>query len=145
MARGGAVIGLILIIIGIILFPVLLSSFDDMSKTDAATIGTVATGVGVTTGDVTLNSGLYDTNLDNIIDISSTDTDDFPAPSSYNENTDALTVSGLEASTSRALTVEYYTEMDTGYISTILPIAPFVVFLIFLGAGGGIMYRSIRR
>lgn len=141
--RGGAVVGLLIIIVGFILFPILLTAFDDLDRTEVETSATVTT-AGVTTGNLTLNSGLYNANLDNVIEISSSDTDDDPAPNSYNSSTDALEVSGLQQSTSRTLTVSYYTERDTGYISTLLPIVPFIIFLLFLGAGCGIMYKSLK-
>lgn len=141
--RGGAIVGLLIIIVGFILFPILLTAFDNLDRTEIETSATVTT-AGVTVGDITLNSGLYNDNLDSVVEISSTDSDDTPAPSSYNSTTDVLKVSGLQQSTSRTLTVSYYTERDTGYISTLLPITPFIIFLLFLGAGGGIMYKSWR-
>ena len=145
MARGGAVLGLILIIVGFILFPLMLNSFDDIGKTEVSTSATVVTEAEATYGNITLNSSLLDDNLDDVIEISSTDTGDYPAPYHYYANTDVLEVSGLQADTSRTLAVDYYAERDTDYIGDIMPIVPFFIFLLFLAAGGGIIYKSVRR
>ena len=145
MSKGGVAFGIILIVFAFILFPLLLDSFDDMGKESITTSATVTTGVGETVGNITLNSSLYDANTDNIIELSSTESSDDPAPAEYYENTDALEVSGLSASTSRTITVEYYSERDTGYLSSLIPVAPFFIFAMFLAGGAGLIYKSVRR
>ena len=93
--RGSAVLGIILIVLGIILFPLLLTAFDGMNTAQVTSISTITTGGGETAGKMTLTSGLYRVNTDNIVSIRSSNTVDAPAPASYSPSTKALAVSGL--------------------------------------------------
>jgi len=142
--RGSALLGTILIVIGIILFPLLLTAFDGMNTAQVTSVSTIVTEGIETAGNMTLTSGLYDDNTDNVVSISSSNTADAPAPASYSHATKALAVSGLHESDTRAITVDYKTERQDNYLSTILPIAPFIVFIFFLAGGGGLIYRSFR-
>jgi len=142
--RGSAVLGIILIVVGFLLFPLLLTSFDDMNTARVTSIGTVITGGGETAGNMTLTSGLYDDNTDNVVNITSSSTADAPAPASYSHATKALAVSGLHESDTRAITVDYKTERQDNYLSTIIPFAPFLIFIFFLAGGGGLIYHSFR-
>ena len=142
--KGGAVLGIIVIVFGFILFGALLTSVDSWAYTDASTSRTVTTGAGVTTGNITLGNPLYNANLDNISELTSTlDTDD-PAPSAYDEDNDVFTVSGLTQSESRTIAVTYLTERTDSYLATFSPYLPFFVLLMFLAAGGGLIYKSFR-
>lgn len=144
MNKGGAVLGLVVIIIGFILFGTLLTSIDSWAYAEATTAHTIITGGAATTGNITLGNPLYDANLDNISEITSSLTADDPAPSVYDEDTDTLTVSGLEVSQSRTITVTYSTERTDSVLSTLRPFVPFLVLLMFLAAGGGLIWRSVR-
>lgn len=144
MRGRSAFLGLILIVVGFILFGALLTAFDSMAYTEVSSSRTISTGVGETTGDITLGNPLYASNLDNVVEISSTLTSDDPAPSSYDEGTDTLTVSGLTASEDRTLTVDYLTEREDDYVDLLRPYLPFFILLIFLAAGGGLVWHSFR-
>lgn len=136
--------GLVLIVIGFILFGALLTAFDGMVYSEVTTSRTVATGVGVSNSTMVLGHELYNANLDNVSDISSTLGTDDPAPGAYDDNTDTLTVTGLTASSSRTISVDYNTARSDTYIELLQPYLPFFILLIFLGAGGGLVYRSFK-
>ena len=91
---------------------------------------TVATAGGVTSANVTLSKDLYQSLVTNIISITSSDGTDTPATGTYTEATKVLEITGLEASTSRTLTLSYYGETDD---SVMRIIGPFLGFLIIGG------------
>lgn len=141
MGKAGAVFGILIVMIALILTPTLLSAFDSWSYTESTTIAAITTGGGVTSGNATLGNDLYNDNLDNVISINSTDSDDTPAPASYSHATNALAVDGLAASTTRSLTIDYLIERDDDFLATLAPFmgALIIIFLIALGAGVAFM------
>lgn len=85
------------------------------------------TGAGETSDDVTLSYAHYFEDLTDL-SASSNDTGDTPVVLAYDEDTYNVTVSGLQASTTRLLTVAYVREGNqqfTGY-SGFLRILPFI-------------------
>lgn len=141
--KGGAVLGLILIVIGFILFGTLLTSIDSWAYAETSTARTIITG-GNTTGVMSLGSPLYDENLDNVVTLASSLATDDPAPYAYTDTGDVLTVSGLTASNTRTITATYQTERTDSVLSTLQPFIPFFVLLMFLAAGGGLIWSSVR-
>jgi len=144
MGKGGVVFGIILIILGFGITPFMLDAFDSWRFTEAITLSVVTTGEGVTTGNVTLGNELYSANLDSVQRIASTNSDDTPAPSTYNEVTLALQVAGLEASESRSLTITYLTERTDSFLPNLAGVLPVLVVICMVGAGVGITVRSWR-
>jgi len=107
-------------------------------RTDEVTkVGTVVTGGGVSTGDVTFTRELFGANLTHIISIASSNGDDIPVASDYVDATKILTVSGLEASETRTITVVYYAEKEDDFWSAL---GPFMGFLIFGGIIAAIIW-----
>jgi hypothetical protein len=141
--KGGAALGLILIVIGFILFGTLLTSIDSWAYAETSTVRTIITG-GNTTGVMSLGSPLYDENLDNVVTLASSLATDDPAPYAYTDTGDVLTVSGLTASNTRTITATYQTERTDSVLSTLQPFIPFFVLLMFLAAGGGLIWSSVR-
>lgn len=66
----------------------------------------VATGVGVTTGNVTLHDSLYDDDT-STLEVSSDLATDVPVASSCNTTTRLTTIGGLSANTTRTLELTY--------------------------------------
>lgn len=95
----------------------------------------VATGVGVTTANVTLTRDLYNFETAEVIGIDST-LAETPVATSYDSTTKKLLVSALNANTSRTLTVEYYGETTD---TVMRAIGPYLAFLII----GGLAFMVI--
>lgn len=101
----GSVLVIILIILAVSYVPDLITATDETIK-DADTItANVTTGAAETTGTVTLTNALYNSATTEVTSITSTHGGDNPTPSSYSATSRVLTVSGLEASQTRTLTV----------------------------------------
>jgi hypothetical protein len=137
MGKAGAVFGILIIMIALILSPRLLTAFDSWSYAESTTIAAITTGAGVYTGNATLGYELYNDNLDNIVSVNSTDSSDTPAPSSYSHATKSLAIAGLTESVTRSLTIEYRTVRDDDLLATLAPFMGILIilFLIILGAG----------
>jgi hypothetical protein len=107
---------------------------------------TVTTGGGVTTANVTLAYDLYQASLPEIIALTSNNVSDTPVASSYTESTKVLDITGLAASTTRNLTVNYYAETDD---TVMRALGPFLAVLIIGGCCAlifwGMMHKSGRR
>ena len=97
-----------LMIVGLLLSP-FMDSIMDFRTDEPSESYTVATGAGATTANVTLSNTLWDDDTSSI-SMTSNATLDSPTVSAYNTSTRVLTVAGLQASTSRTLTVTYSTE-----------------------------------
>ena len=145
MGKVGAVFGIIIVMIALMLSPMLLTAFDSWSYTDSTTIAAITTGVGVYTGNATLGSELYSDNLDNVVSINSTDSSDTPAPASYSHSTKALAVAGLAASTTRSLTIEYRTEHDDDVLATLAPFMGVLIIIFLIALGAGVAFMSWKR
>jgi hypothetical protein len=142
--KGGVALGAIVILVGIIMFGTLLTAVDSWAYAAATTTRTIVT-TGATSGDVVLGSELYDENLDNVSAITSTLITDNPAPDSYSSVNTTLTVGGLTDDSTRAVTVTYLTAREDSLLSTFQPFLPFLIGLMFLAAGGGLIWSSVRR
>ena len=81
----------------------------------------VTTGVGETTADVVLVKSLYDDDISTVTALSDNATDT-PTVDSYDTATRALTVGGLQADSSREITVSYdvYSLTGGGAIDTLI-------------------------
>jgi hypothetical protein len=132
MKLGNAVLGIFAIFLLIGVFAPSIIDGIKTWRTDGLTSqdAIVATAGGVTTANITLTKDLYQANIVNLDDITSTDEDDTPVGTDYDEDTLVLAVAGLEASTSRTLTISYYGETDQ---SVMRVIGPFLGVLIIGG------------
>lgn len=142
-----AIFGLILIFIAFILFPMVMSGTHEVRTDDATQSGNITTGVGATTGDIVIaHGGLYNDSTDSVTSVSSSNGGDTPAASSYTAATDTLTVSGLEASKTRTITVAYEYNAISDYegMEETTSIAPTVLFVALLLSGVMMMWHSIR-
>ena len=90
----------------------------------------VDTGVGETSSTETLSYQHYHEDLTDLT-VESTNTNDTPLVTNYDEDTYGVTVAGLEASASRVLTINYLREgyqQYTGF-STFVRLLPFLVIV----------------
>lgn len=123
-----SIVGLILLLIlgGTVLPDVV----DDTASDPYAENYNVATGVGVTSTVQTLTYEHYYEDLRNLASTSDNG-NDTPVVMAYDEDTYEVTVSGLEASASRLLTIDYYREANqqfTGF-SAFLQLTPFLFII----------------
>ena len=84
-------------------------NFRTVERTSTNVVGT---GVGITTGNVTLANGIYNDDTD-ALGITSDLATDLPTFSSYNITTRQLIFSGLTANTSRTMIVVYFIDALT--------------------------------
>lgn len=111
MKAGGGLFAAIFSIVVMILFlPGLFDKVADARVDPATQQFSVTTGVGVTTANVTLNQPNFHENSVEGISVESDNSDDVPAPTDYVSSTRALTIGGLEAGYTRALTVDFEVE-----------------------------------
>lgn len=91
---------------------------------------TVATGLGVTSANVTLLKAIYDNDTDTIGYTSNVT--EIPAFSSYNSTTRQLLTTGLSANTTRLLTINYDTNALTfsTALNTLLNWWPFIWYML---------------
>jgi hypothetical protein len=101
-------------VIVIMLLAAAITSIDDFRMTDQADPFNVTTGDNVTTATVTLSQELFGDETRNA-SVSSNLTSDAPIASSYDDDTQVLTITGLTASESRRLTITYSIDALTDY------------------------------
>ena len=140
--RAGSAIGVFLIAISFLVFPLLLNSFDAIGRAEATNTATIITGVGVTSGNITLHNSLYSDALTSVDNITSTVTADVPLAAAYSTATKQLNVSGLGANDSRSLTVTYGTARDDYSLASLASFTPLVLFMCLLLSGLAMLWRS---
>lgn len=105
-------------------------------------IAGVSTGAGIYAANVTLGRSIYNNDTTSVSSITSNESADSPTASSYNSVSKALEVSGLDASTTRTLSVEYDIDssvLSTGQVTFYTLLRWFWVFII-IGMCGGAVY-----
>lgn len=137
---------LIAAVILILLLPASILAIDQFRLDDQSDPFNVTTGAGVTSTSVTLSQDLYGDETSNI-DVSSNITGDAPIASSYNSNTHALTITGLQESESHQLTVDYKIDRMGDYFAagTGAKILPVLLILGILCIVGGAAYNAFSR
>lgn len=105
---------------------------DTITESEAS----VVTGAGETTANVTLDRELYQNSVVEVIAISSNVTES-PVASTYTSATQVLLVSALDTSTTRTLTLNYYSELEDTVMQAI---GAFILFAIFGGCAGAILW-----
>ena len=141
---GGVVIVFIMIMVAIMMFPMLMDSFDDMQVDSATATANSTTGVGETTDTIALADPLYEDDVANVTSVNSDNGSDTPTASSYAAATDTLTVAGLAASGTRVLTIAYNSEALDGYtgLKDMVRLAGFILFAGLIIAALAGVYRS---
>lgn len=144
---GSVIVGIIMVAVMFIIFPIVMDSAhalqtEEYTQEEAA----VETGVGETSADVVLDEELWSDSVDNVVSIASDDETDTPVAGSYAAATQTLTVTGLTAETTRALTIFYKTDALTDYtgMGAIVAVAPLLLFLGVIGAVVGGLYSGFK-
>jgi hypothetical protein len=103
-------------------------------------VETVAVGAGATTENKTLGYDLFQASITEVGAVTSTAGTDVPNVVSYTEATNILVINGLDATTTRTLTIPYDAETD----DTVMRIlGPFLVFLIMGGCLGALLWAML--
>ena len=133
MSKGvGAAISIICVIVAFIFFPQVMRTAEEAKVREATETHLVVTGVGEEDADVTLYNDLYSANLEYVVEISSSNENDTPVATDYNEVTTKLTVGGLVAEVTRNLEINY----DTDAIANLTGVGAFLGLTPFLFLGG---------
>jgi len=131
---------LVAALIIILLLPASILAIDQFRLDEQSDPFNVTTGSGVTSANVTLSQELYGDETRNA-SVTSNLTGDAPIASSYTSSTQVLNVTGLVASESRQLTVEYKIDRMGDYYgagagSRVLPVLLILGVLCVVGAAG---------
>lgn len=102
----------------------------------------VTTAAGVTSANVTLARDLFQDDVSEVIAVTSNDTGETPAATSYTAATNYLLVSALTAGATRTLAVNYYAETDSTVMQAV---GPFLGFLIFGGLLAAIAFGTFHK
>ena len=135
----GKIMTAFIAVIGIMLvfsfFPDFLTSTHELLTDQETYTSEVTTGGGVTTAGVVLALGVYNDDVNNIVSVSSDNGNDTPIASTWTALTTTLTVSGLQASASRDLSVVYEWEATSEYtgMTTLVEMAPTLLILGIIG------------
>jgi len=142
----GVVMGIIAIMIGINMFPMVLDASDDIQVDQTTVTNNSTTGVGETTEDVAFADPLFEDDTVNVTSVASDNGSDTPVASSYSSVTDTLTVSGLQASGTRVLTIVYDADALSEYtgLSPMVKFGPFLIFFGLIAAALGCMWQGAR-
>lgn len=137
-------VGIIMIAISFVIFPIIMDATDSILAPQKTQVVTVPTASGVTTATVTLASGVYENKTSNV-ELSSSNSNDVPVVSSASGQT--VGISGLEASSTRILTVNYASTGLNNYtgLGAIVRVAPLIVFVSILGVAIGGAYWSFKK
>lgn len=107
---------ILLLILAIMFLPDLTDATHEMIVEQQTESAVVATGAGETTGDITLTQPLYSSETQYVNTVTSSYGSDTPVASSYDSTSGNLTISGLAASQSRTLTVNYDYDATGEYV-----------------------------
>jgi len=144
----GAAIGIISLIIAFVFFPYVMSTAEEIKMKEVSEDHLVVTAVAETEAVFALYNDLYNANLSNIIDVSSSLSTDLPVATGYNKVSKELTVGGLTVDSERTLQVDY--EMDAlegdviGGVGKFTNVAPFLIMGAIVAIGAGVVWHTFR-
>jgi hypothetical protein len=81
----------------------------------------VTTASGVTTSNITIGQVLFQSDVAQVLSVTSNDTGEAPVATAYYETTNKLLMSALNPSTTRTLTVNYYAESESSIMQALGP------------------------
>lgn len=130
----------------VLLMPAAITSIDDFRQSDYENQFDVTTGVGETSASVNLSQELFGDETANAV-VTSNITSDAPIASSYVGSTQTLTITGLAASETRRLTVDFKIDALTDYFgaATGAQVWPLMLILGVLGVVAAAIYSAVRR
>lgn len=116
------------VIICLLLFGTMIGGITDAQTDERTDTFISTTGIGETTDDVVLVSDIFDDNLNNVVSITSNNSDDAPLPDTWVGASNTLTVRGLNADDTRTLTIIYkYDNLDNEPVQTFFWLIPLLV------------------
>ena len=129
----------------ILMMAAVLTAVNDFRMTEYEESHVATTGGAETTYDVTLSQELFSDETYNAV-VTSNVTADAPIPSSYASATQILTVTGLEASETRLLTITYQIDSLEDYFGASLGarVWPLMLVLGVIGVIVGAVYNATR-
>ena len=146
-AVGGA-IGIICVIIAFVFFPYVMSTAEEIKMKEVSEDHLATTAVAETEVTFALYNELYDANLSNVIEVSSSLTTDLPVATAYNKVSKELTVGGLTVDTERTLQVDYQTDALkddlVGGVGKFTSITPFLIMGALISIGAGVVWHTFR-
>lgn len=127
----GAAISIICVIVAFIFFPQIMRTAEEAKVREATETHLVVTEVAEEEAEVTLYNDLYNDNLEYVVEITSSNDNDTPVATDYNDVTKKLTVGGLVAEVTRSLDINYDTDALANFtgVGAFLGLSPFL----FLG------------
>ena len=140
-----SVIGIIGIILLMLLFPSFMSGVVETQTNNITNSYNVSTNATTTTAVLTLAQPLFNDDRQNVMQLSSDGGGgDNPLTTSYATVSRQLSISGLDASKTRNVTVGYRTDALQSYqgISTVMPVLPMVGMFAVLVIIIALMYRA---
>ena len=144
----GAAIGIISLIIAFVFFPYVMSTAEEIKMKEVFEDHLATTGVAETEVVFTLYNDLYNANLSNVIEVSSSLTSDLPVATAYNKVSVELTVGGLTVDTERTLQVDYKTDAlkddVVGGVGKFVSITPFLIMGAIVAIGAGVVWHTFR-
>jgi|GEM_PF-2392748 len=142
----GVVISLVALALVINVFPIMLDGIHDM-RSDATTVtNNSTTGVGETTEDVTLTTPLLEDSVSYVTSVTSDSGSDTPVAGTYSSSTDVLTITGLAASGTRVLTINYTGNVIDDYtgLENVAKVTPLMLYIAVIFGGGMLAYGIAR-
>jgi len=141
-----AIFGIIMIMVAFILFPLIMTSSNEILTDEATVSESVTTGAAGTSGWVELDEDLYEDETNNVEDVTSDDTDDSPSVDSYNAGNNSVLIDGLDTSTTRTITVTYLYDATSGFtgMTDLTQLAPTILMLALIGTGIVMLYQAAK-
>ena len=142
----GVVGGVILIMIGFILFPMLMTSVHDVQTDVMIQVeADVVTGVGETTANIVLDEANW-TGDNTGITVVSDHEPDTEAIGTYTPGTKTQQITGLIAEQTRTLTLTYEYDGLTDYtgLGPMAALAPLILFVMLVFGGGFTIFSTVK-
>lgn len=115
----------------------------DFRSEDVTAPYNVTTDNGTEQATVVLANDVLDDNKVNI-SVTSSDGDDAPIPFTYTEATRQVTITGLDVSTTRTLTLVYKTSSQLPMIDTVSKYIPLFLILGVIAIVAGVIYSAVQ-
>ena len=137
-----AVFGIVMIMVAFIMFPMIMTSTQDIITDEAIVTESVTTGPDNSCVD--LDEDLYDDDIDNVESITSDNIADDPDAVSYYTGNNSIVIDGLNPDDTRTLTITYLYDATTDFtgLGDLSAIAPTILMVALIGVGVAMLYRS---
>jgi len=140
------VIGLIMIAVLMVIFPIVMSSTHDLQTDEYTQVAEVTTGVGVTAGDVVLTYAAWNDSNSSVISVVSSEETDTPVIGTYTAATKTLNITGLAESLTRNITLVYEHDALTSFtgMGSLVGITPLLLWISVIATVIGGAWFAVR-